>query len=147
MRDRYPFFTTIPMRWGDMDALGHVNNTRYFAYFEQARIQFFEVTGADKVWDKEQGPILASASCNFLKPIVYPTDIEVAMAVTDIRTRSFTVSLAIFRKDTNELFAEGKNGVVWVSYTEGKAINLPPLLIAGLSAHKGRAPGGVALDS
>jgi acyl-CoA thioester hydrolase len=28
----------IPIRWGDMDAMGHVNNTIYFRYFETIRI-------------------------------------------------------------------------------------------------------------
>ncbi|CAM2010320.1 acyl-CoA thioesterase [Acanthopleuribacter pedis] len=136
MRDRYAFFTSVAVRWGDMDALGHVNNIQFFAYFEQARIQFFEAVGADKVWDAEQGPILASASCNFLKPIVYPIDLEVGLAVTDIRNRSFGASLAIFRKDSDEMFAEGKNGIVWVNYPAGKAINLPPVLVEGLNKFK-----------
>lgn len=133
MRDRYAFFTPVQMRWGDMDALGHVNNIQFFAYFEQGRIQFFEVVGADKVWDDKQGPILASASCNFLKPIVYPTELEVGMAVGDIRNRSFSASLAIFRRDSDEMFAEGKNGVVWVNYQAGKAMSLPPVLVEGLN--------------
>ena len=32
----------IAIRWGDMDAMGHVNNTVYFRYMEQARIAWFE---------------------------------------------------------------------------------------------------------
>ena len=28
----------IPVRWGDLDAMGHVNNTIYFRYFESLRI-------------------------------------------------------------------------------------------------------------
>ena len=34
--------TTVPIRWGDMDAQGHVNNTVYFRYMEQARVEWFE---------------------------------------------------------------------------------------------------------
>ena len=36
----------IPIRWGDMDAMGHVNNTVYFRYMEQARICWFDATRA-----------------------------------------------------------------------------------------------------
>jgi acyl-CoA thioester hydrolase len=37
--------TRMPLRWGDMDAMGHVNNTVYFRYLEQARIELFEMLG------------------------------------------------------------------------------------------------------
>ena len=35
----------IPIRWGDMDAMGHVNNTVYFRYIESARIAWLEQAG------------------------------------------------------------------------------------------------------
>ncbi|MDX1819094.1 MAG: acyl-CoA thioesterase, partial [Marinobacter sp.] len=31
---------TMPLRWGDMDAYGHANNTVYFRFFEEARINW-----------------------------------------------------------------------------------------------------------
>ena len=36
----------IPVRWGDMDAMGHVNNTIYFRYFEIARLEWLYSVGA-----------------------------------------------------------------------------------------------------
>lgn len=41
----FPVVVRIPVLWGDMDALGHVNNARYFAWFESARIALFERVG------------------------------------------------------------------------------------------------------
>jgi acyl-CoA thioester hydrolase len=67
----------IPIRWGDMDAMGHVNNTVYFRYMEQARICWFEslVPQAD-AW-KSVGIVIANASCNFRRAINYPGAVEV----------------------------------------------------------------------
>ena len=67
----------IPVRWGDMDAMGHVNNTVYFRYMEQARISWFEslVPRAD-AWG-EISIVIVNASCNFRKPINYPGTVEV----------------------------------------------------------------------
>jgi acyl-CoA thioester hydrolase len=67
----------IPVRWGDMDAMGHVNNTVYFRYMEQARIGWFEslVPQAD-AW-KRVGIVIANASCNFRRAINYPGTVEV----------------------------------------------------------------------
>ena len=67
----------IAIRWGDMDAMGHVNNTVYFRYMEQARIAWFEalVPSAD-AWG-EISIVIVNASCNFKKPINYPGTVEV----------------------------------------------------------------------
>ncbi|MDP2194899.1 MAG: acyl-CoA thioesterase, partial [Rhodocyclaceae bacterium] len=59
----------IPVRWGDMDALGHVNNTVYFRYTEQARIDWLESLGFAVMVDVEEGPVIINASCTFFKPI------------------------------------------------------------------------------
>jgi acyl-CoA thioester hydrolase len=68
---------TIAIRWGDMDAMGHVNNTVYFRYMEQARIAWFEalVPRAD-AWG-EISIVIVNASCNFKRPINYPGTVEV----------------------------------------------------------------------
>ena len=48
-----------PMRWGEMDALGHMNNVSYFRYFEQARISWFDSLKIDYS-PASEGPILRS---------------------------------------------------------------------------------------
>ena len=42
---RLTFETVIPIRWGDMDAMGHVNNTVYFRYMETARLEWLYEVG------------------------------------------------------------------------------------------------------
>ncbi len=56
----------IDIRWGDMDAYGHVNNTIFFRYFEMARFCYFEALGLD---DKGMMPtvVLAKIQCQFKK--------------------------------------------------------------------------------
>ena len=67
----------IPIRWGDMDAMGHVNNTVYFRYMEQARIGWFDaLLPGSEAW-KATGIVIANASCNFKRPINYPGTVEV----------------------------------------------------------------------
>ena len=62
----------IDIRWGDMDAMGHVNNTVYFRYMEQARIGWFEsLVPRGEAW-RSMGIVIVNASCNFKKPINYP---------------------------------------------------------------------------
>jgi acyl-CoA thioester hydrolase len=70
----------MPIRWGDMDAMGHVNNTVYFRYIEQARISWFDdiACAPDPAGE---GPVIISAHCTFLKQLKYPGDIEVRTLV------------------------------------------------------------------
>ena len=67
----------IAIRWGDMDVMGHVNNTVYFRYMEQARISWFEtLVPQAEAWG-EIGIVIVNASCNFRRPINYPGTVEV----------------------------------------------------------------------
>ena len=54
----------IPVRWGDMDAYGHVNNTLYFRYMETARCDWLESVGLPP-GEGDDGPVIVSAFCNF----------------------------------------------------------------------------------
>ncbi|MBL8406664.1 MAG: acyl-CoA thioesterase, partial [Candidatus Accumulibacter sp.] len=61
----------IPIRWGDMDAYGHVNNTIYFRYMEQVRVEYLEKLGF-RVMPRGSAPVIINASCTFLVPLNYP---------------------------------------------------------------------------
>ncbi len=116
----------MPIRWGDMDAMGHVNNTVYFRYLEQARIVWFEALGCppDPVGT---GPVIINAHCTFLKQLRYPGDIEVTTYVGDFGRSSFQTLHQIRRVDSPEvLAAEGGSKVVWVDQRVEKSSPLPP---------------------
>ena len=64
----------IPIRWGDMDAMKHVNNTVYFRYLETCRIDWMHSTGS-MPGDAGEGPVIVNAFCNFYKQLEYPGDV------------------------------------------------------------------------
>jgi hypothetical protein len=65
---------TIPIRWGDMDAMGHVNNTSYFRYLEIARIEWARSVGCEPD-PKGEGIVIVNAFCNFYRQFEYPGDV------------------------------------------------------------------------
>ena len=71
----------IPIRWGDMDAMGHVNNTVYFRDMEQARISWFEALIPEAEAWQSTGIVIVNASCNYKRPITYPGTVEVRLLV------------------------------------------------------------------
>lgn len=115
----------IPVRWGDMDAFGHVNNCVYFTYFEQARILWLE-QHSFPVRNIKTGPILATADCKFIKPIFHPAELIVKLYAGPGRRSSFTLYYEILdQRNDKILYAEGSTVIVWVDYELGKSIELP----------------------
>jgi acyl-CoA thioester hydrolase len=129
----------LPVRWGDQDPLGHVNNARYFTYFEQARIEAFGRVFPDG-WPSDSGPILASISCDFKRPIHHPADLVVRVYGGEPGRTSFpqTYELTV-EGDEDTVYAHATAALVWVSRETGRPVPLPDVLRHALTAD---APAG-----
>ena len=123
----------MPIRWGDMDAMGHVNNTVYFRYFETARIAWFDEINCGPAPDGE-GPVIINANCSFLKQLKYPGEIEVSTLVGPPGRSSFqmTHEIRVVGKDgaLSPVHAEGGAKIVWVNFPTEKSIPLPAQVLA-----------------
>lgn len=125
-RDRYPVTVEIPVAWGDMDALGHVNNTVYFRYFETARIALFEQVGfVDPEGLAGIGPILAATDCRFRIPVNYPDTVTVAAWVEDIEDDRFVMRYSLFSHARQNKAAEGSGRIVCYDYRGHQKAKLP----------------------
>ncbi len=129
-REPYRHWLTIPIRWGDMDAFGHVNNAKYFTYCESARISYFQAIGLGAAHNTtpDHGPSLVTATCNFRRQVHYPATLEVGVRAVKIGSTSFPLEYGIFLEGTDDLVADGSSVVVWVDYHAGKSTALPESL-------------------
>lgn len=127
---RFLFTLRLKIRWGDMDAVGHVNNAAYFTYMEQTRIEWFCTIGLEQfVNNPSEGPVIVNASCNYIKPIVYPAEIEVRLFAGAPRRSSFQTFYEIRDAEASELlYAQGSAWSVWVDHRQGKSQPLPPAI-------------------
>ena len=115
----------MSIRWGDMDAMGHVNNTVYFRYMEQARISWFEAIGV-RFAVNGQGLVIVNASCTFIKQLVYPGKVEIKTYVGEVGRSSVQTYLELRPSyDSGKIYAEGAAKVVWVDYLKEKSAPLP----------------------
>ena len=115
----------IPIRWGDMDAMGHVNNTVYFRYLETVRIDWFRSIGCEPQ-PQGEGPVIVNAFCNFYRQLEYPGDILARMYVSDPGRTTFESWCTLGRTDQPDLvFAEGGATTIWVDFPKQKAVALP----------------------
>jgi acyl-CoA thioester hydrolase len=119
----------IPIRWGDMDALGHVNNTVYFRYCESARIAYFEALGGMAAPTGSEGILLVAANLNFRRPLRYPDSVEVHVRTTALSARSITMSYTLRSAADGTGAADGSSVVVWADYVRGRSLPLPEALV------------------
>lgn len=118
----------MPICWGDMDVMGHVNNTVYFRYMENARTAWFdEIASAPD--PAGHGPVIVNTHCTFIKQLKYPGEIEVRTLVGPPGRSSFETRYEIRLIDANgepgALHAEGGAKVVWVNFPAEKSVPLP----------------------
>ena len=122
----------IPIRWGDMDAFGHVNNTVYFRYMEIMRIDWLQQR-LGKL-DGAEGPVIVNAFCNFLRQLSFPGDVLARMYVGRVGDTSVDTYVTMALSDAPDtVCAEGGARMVWVRYADQKSVSLPATLRALLS--------------
>lgn len=120
----------IPIRWGDMDGMGHVNNTIYFRYFEIIRIAWFDTVGGGPNPNGE-GIVIVNAFCNFIKQLEYPGDVLARMFVAKPGRTSFDTFVTLERCDQpGVVYANGGAATVWVDFKKQQSMPMPDWLRA-----------------
>jgi acyl-CoA thioester hydrolase len=118
----------MTMRWGEMDALGHMNNVAYLRYFEEVRIAWFESLKLDYRPGSE-GPILGTITCKYVKPAIYPVEFEITSYIGKPGNRSFFMWHELYNaNDPTERFAEAEAKLVWIDIAASRSRPMPDWL-------------------
>lgn len=126
--ENYRYSTTIPIRYGDMDTLNHVNNATYLTYLEQSRISYIRDRG---MWDgslSAQGLIIARIEIDYRAPISMEDGQAVVWTrVSRIGTKSFdmTQTVRVLRGTQDIIAAEARTVVVVYDYTANTTVAVP----------------------
>src|SRR6476661_6028592 len=81
------------VRFGDIDALGHVNNCRYLTYLEDARIAMFRLDPMREGREPLNGLVIARHEIDYKRPLLFgPDSVRVETWVTGVRAASFSVA-------------------------------------------------------
>ena len=122
----FPIVIEIPVAWGEMDSLQHVNNIVYFRYFESARMAYFDRLD---IWtymnETGTGPILASTQCKFRLPLSYPDTVSVGTKITEIAEDRFLMKYMVVSHRHSKVAAEGEGMIVAYNYREKRKTPLP----------------------
>ena len=103
----YPFRVTTDVKWGDMDALAHLNNVQYFVLFEHVRCAFFDSVGLSLDGNMKRGPILKSTSCEYKAPTAFPDTLTVGLRSVVTSDTEYEHHYAIVSHASAEVIATG----------------------------------------
>jgi acyl-CoA thioester hydrolase len=132
---RWTTEVTLDVAWGEMDALGHVNNVRYIAWVETARIRFFEQYGMSTRPEDPVGPILARIETDYLQQVEYPARVTVGIRPEKVGNTSLALAHEIWISGQPErVVARGRAVVVMINYATQERVRVPDEIRAAVES-------------
>lgn len=127
----FSYETTVPVRFQDLDAMGHVNNAVYATYLEEARTRYLSaVFGVDMA---DISTVLAHLELDFRSPLVEEDSVTVGIGTGDVGETSYTFHYELAGGDGT--VATGETVQVWVDPETGSAVPIPDELRAALESY------------
>ncbi|KEZ77006.1 acyl-CoA thioesterase [Salinisphaera hydrothermalis] len=124
-RSDYAHITPIKVKWGEMDSLGHVNNTVFFRYSEDGRIDYIHRITEGGDTQTSAGPILADLQCSFRRQLRFPADVEIGTRVRRLGRSSLELEQCLFGADSDDPIAIYTNVIVWFDYGAQTSMRIP----------------------
>lgn len=106
-----PYTHGCPMRWGDMDVQGHINNAAYLDYLQEARVAFL-LSGSPVLHQLlDSGVLVVSHQLEYLKPVAFSErPLAIKLWVDAIGGSRFSIGYEVF--DGDDLAARARTAVV-----------------------------------
>jgi acyl-CoA thioester hydrolase len=133
-RPAYKVWRTIPTRWADNDAYGHVNNTVHYAWFDTAVNAWLIEAGLLDIAHGDPIGLVVETGCRYAAPLAYPQAVEVGLGVERLGTSSVTYRIGVFAEGAGEAAAEGHFTHVYVGRDDRRPAPLPAAWRATLEA-------------
>ena len=125
-RSDYRLFTPTPTRWGDCDALGHINNVMLLRYIESGRLDYFvRLCGFSLAPDMKQGFVIANLEVAFLAQVHHPSALEVGTRMIRLGNSSFDVGASIFKPGEDIPVLTTKAVCVWLDLVNNCSQRIP----------------------
>ncbi|MCX6352845.1 MAG: acyl-CoA thioesterase [Bacteroidetes bacterium] len=121
----FPIKLSIKTDWSEMDIFGHINNVMFVKYVQASRVNYWAQVGLMKDFESlGLGPMLASVSCNFYKPLFHPGEITICAKMAFIKNSSFGFKHIILNAD-GEIAAEAHDVMVFYDFKNNHKIPFP----------------------
>ena len=132
-RDDFRYFHHIALRWNDLDAYRHVNNVRFYAFYDTVIMHYLTVEGGFDLLDGPAVPFTVENLCRFHNSLRYPAIVECGLRVARLGNSSVRYELGLFTQGESAIAASGYFIDVFVDKTE-KPCTIPAPLRAHLQS-------------
>ncbi len=117
------------VRWRDLDAFNHVNNSSYLTYLEEARLNWLKVIPGSW-YDEHAVPVMVASELNYRAPIAWPAEIMVELYCERIGRSSLSISHRIVAAGTPttsppQQYCDGRVVLAWMDPASSKSVPLP----------------------
>lgn len=138
----FPVIVDLPVAWGEMDAMGHVNGVVFVRYFETSRFTYFARLGPalQGMGSAERGWILGSVSCRYWAPLAFPDTVSVGTRVSALGHDRYTMEHRVVSHRLGTVAADGEVLIVVYDYRRARKTDLTPDDRAAIAALEGREP-------
>jgi len=132
IRANYRHFLAIPTRWIDNDVYGHVNNVRYYEYFDTVVNRYYIDAGGLDIHAGQVIGLVVETLCRYHQPITYPEPVEAGLRVGRLGTSSVRHEIGLFRQGDATVAATGYFIHVFVDRETRRPAEIPPGIRAAL---------------
>jgi len=138
----FPVVVDLPVAWGEMDAMGHVNGVVFVRYFETSRFAYLGRLGPPLkgMGQAERGWILASLTCRYREPLTYPDMVSVGTRIRSVGTDRYVMQHRVVSHQLEEVAAEGDVVIVCYDYQAGVKTPLLEADRAAIATIEGHDP-------
>ncbi len=134
MSDRDGFSTVQRVRFGDLDALGHLNNVEFLRFFETARVDFVaHVAPSDEPGKVSEFTFLfAECHIHYRSQVQWNEEIRTWIRPAEVRRASFKLEFEMRCERDGRLVAEGWGLMVPYDLSAGRTMRVPDKVRARL---------------
>ncbi len=138
----FPVVVDLPVAWGEMDAMGHVNGVVFIRYFETSRFTYFARLGPalEGMGTADRGWILASLTCRYRAPLTFPDTVSVGTRVAAVGIDRYLMEHRVVSHRLEKVAAEGDVLIVAYDYRAGGKTPLVETDRAAIAAIEGHEP-------
>lgn len=125
-RDDYRYSVSIPVRWMDLDAYGHVNNAVYYAMMDQAVTIYIVEAGVIAMGTSPSIGLCVASACDFHQSIEFPEVVDARLRVARLGDKSVRYEIGLFRPGHDDPAATGHFVHVYVDRETRRPVSLTP---------------------
>lgn len=124
-RSEFKVWRRFTTRWADNDAYSHVNNTVFYQWFDSAVNAWMVDKGMLDIERGDPIALVVETRCTYFAPLAFPQEVDVGLAVIELRRSSIRYRIGIFADDATSAAAQGEFVHVVVDRSSRRPVEIP----------------------